>query len=566
MNNVATLQESDSENVDDNDDENAETVSPNTPRYPTRDRPQTNFYSPGSAMLATTNYTELNNVTEALDSEHADQWRTAIMEELESLSQHNTWIILPRQEASNLIPTRFVFRIKLNEDGSISRFKARLVVKGYLQQPGAGLYSPVVDFTAVRVALTVAVQKGLFLRHLDVKTAFLHGRIDDDIFISEPEDLHMVQQKLCESNECLKLSKVLYGLRQSPKLWNMKWNEVMEKLGYNPLRSDPCIFYRDGVWLILCVDDVIMISFSKVSMDKTVKQLKQYLDIQDLGPLQHFLGISFRRDSNGAWLSQSHYIKALLKRFGMEHCKAVSTPICAGYQDITNSVPADKKTFREMIGALLFLSTRTRPDISAAVGLLSRFMSNPMEDHHRAIKRLFRYLKGTIDFGMRITCAETKLVAFADADWGGDRDDRKSTSGNVIQIGGNTVSWKTSKQKLVSLSTAEAEFISASDVSKDIIWIRHLLCEINCEQKKSTVFFEDKQTAIRWANEGVRNAKHFAIRRHFVDEAVKAGIISIQYCSSENMLADVMTKPLLRVSFQRHRDGLGVKEMICRTE
>ena len=529
-------------------------------RYPQRSRASPNFYEAGSATIACSQ-TDPNDVAEALSQEDSKDWKDAIRSELKSLQEHGTWDVVPRPDSSRVIPTRFVFKRKLNEDGSVSRHKARLVVRGFMQGPVEDTYAPVVEFTSVRAAITVALQKGLTLHQLDIRTAFLHGEIDSTIFVSPPVGLSTMGVALCEKGEVLQLKKGLYGLKQAPKLWSEKWIDVMKILNFKPLRSDPCIFHRNGIWLLVYVDDIMVIAHRELDITNVIRDLKRHLDVKDLGGLRHFLGTSLIRNGRRAWLSQKQYLESILIRFGMQNCKPVNTPMCTDISISDNSPSVDQTLYQEMIGALLYLSTRTRPDVSAAVNILSRNTSDPRQEHLTAVKRVLRYLKGTIDFALKIGSSPSGLIAFADADWGGDNVDRKSTSGFVLQFADTSISWRTTKQKLVALSTAEAEFISASEACKELVWLRHLLQELNAEQLGSTVLFEDNQTAIHWATEGVRHAKHVAIRKNYLLEQVNTGIVNIKYCPSEYMTADIFTKPLLRKTFERLRSRLGVISM-----
>ena len=523
------------------------------PRYPRRERNSPDFYNPGRAQTASSlSLPEPETYAEAMEMDEAANWDEAIQSELESLQSHGTWEIVPKHANSRILPTRFIFRRKLNSDCSLCRHKARLVVKGYLQGNVEQTFAPVVDFSTVRAILAVAVQKGLHAHQLDVRTAFLHGDIDDEIYISAPPGI-----SICGKDQVLELRKGLYGLKQAPKLWFNKFKDVMILLGLKPLAADECVFVDDRVWLLLYVDDIIIISSSMESISAIKKKLKEQLDVKDMGPLKFFLGVAFEQDSQGAYLSQQKYLGEVLTKFGMEQCKAVKTPMST-VPSIVDSSEADRKLFQEIIGSLLFLSTRTRPDISSAVGLLCRHVSNPQHCHLITAKRILRYLRGSTDFVLRLYSSPGSLQAYADADWGNDRSDRKSTSGIVLQIGNSSVLWKSRKQPVVALSTSEAEFISASEACKAVVWLRHLLKELSCLQSGATILFEDNQGTINWATEGVRNAKHVAIRGNYVQEQIRLGSVRMQYCPGEKMTADILTKPLQRVLFEKHRTSLGV--------
>ena len=478
---------------------------------------------------------------EALNQDDSQKWDGAIRSELISLENHSTWEVVKRPENARVIPTRLVFKRKFNEDGSVSRHKARMVVKGFMQGPIEDTYAPVVYFTSVRIAIAIAVQKGLKLHQLDIRTAFFHGKINGTVFVSPPAGLEHMGLKICSETDVLLLKKGLYGLKQAPKLWNMKWLTIMNVLQFEPLRADPCTCRRKEIWLLIYVDDFIVIARRKKDINQLINDLKRHLDFKDLGRLRHFLGTSFTVDAHGDWLSQKHYVTNILQRFGMQKCKPANTPMCLEGNSMKQSESVNQTLYREMIGALLFLSTRTRTDISSAVKILECHRSDPRKDNLVAVKRVSRYLKGTVGFALRISSSGGSLVGFADADWGGDKQDSKSTSGFIIQLAGTSISWRTSKQKIVALSTTEAECVSASDLCNEIVWVRHLLKEMEAEVTSSTILFEDNQCAIRWAQEGVRNAKHIYIRKNYLLEQVQPGIVKLVYCSGKTMTGDIFT-------------------------
>ena len=269
-------------------------------------------------------------------------------------------------------------------------------------------------FTSVRIDIAIAVQKGLKLHQLDIRTAFLHGEINGTVFISPPPGWEHMGLKLCSKTDVLQLKKGLYGLKQASKLWNMKWLIVMNVLQFEALRAGPCIFRRKEIWLLIYVDDIIVIARREKDINQLIKDLKRHLEVKDLGRLRNFLGTSFTVDAHGAWLSQKHYVTNILQRFGMQNCKPVNTPICLEGNSMKQSESVNQTLYREMIGALLFISTRTRPDISAAVNVLARRTSYPRKDNLVAVKRVFRYLKGTVGFALRLSSSSGSLVGFAD--------------------------------------------------------------------------------------------------------------------------------------------------------
>ena len=453
--------------------------------------------------------------------------------------------------------SRFVFVRKYDATGILTRHKARFVVRGYLQGDVEQTFAPVVDFNTVRICITIAVQKKHVFHQMDVRTAFLHGNIDSEIFLKPPDGI-----EICEKGQVLQLRRGLYGLKQAPRLWQDKWQEVMKIMEFEVLLSDECVYRRKGVSLLLYVDDIIVIGPSERDVSHVKKELGHHLDVKDLGVLRSFLGVVFVRDDAGIWLSQRHYILRVPQRFGMSSCKAVATPMtvsAVGEFPESDSDLTKKESYQELLGCLLFLSARTRPDITGAVGILCRYSSSPRNVHWVALKRILRYLKGTVDLALRLWGQDKPVLkAYCDADWAGDRMDRKYTSGVLMQLGSSSVAWRSLKQSCVALSTTEAEFVSLSEGTRLVLWLRHLLKELDCEQNLRTLLTEDNQGAVVWGSEGIRHAKHISIRKTFVLDNVKKGSVQITYCSTNNMVADILTKPLLTKTFERHRRSIGV--------
>lgn len=256
----------------------------------------------------------------------------------------------------------------------------------------------------------------------------------------------------------------------------------------------------------------------------------------------------------------------MLKKFGLEGANTVSTPADLNVKMEKNdgaSQPADQKIYQSLVGSLLYAAMATRPDIAQAVAAVSKFNSNPSEAHLTAAKRILRYLKGTANFGLKYQrSGKMEFIGYSDADWAGDKDDRHSTTGNVFMMAGSSVNWLSKKQSVVALSTAEAEYIALSTATQEAVWLRRLLEELGVHKEKPTVIMEDNQGAIAIAQNPVNHSrtKHIDIRHHYVREAIQDGIITLEYCSTKEMVADLLTKPLPKVQFQKLRELMGVHE------
>ena len=360
-----------------------------------------------------------------------------------------------------------------------------------------------------------------------------------------------------------KLKRSIYGLKQSPHCWNTVLDQdQLKNMGFVQSASDPCVYKDSGGEMFLIgvyVDDIILAGKS----DKRIKEVKMALaakfDIKDMGRLHYFLGMKILQDeqTGNVWIGQPVYVESVLKKFGMDNSKPVSTPIDPSTKltkatDDEQSV--DQHLYQSAIRSLLYLSGGTRPDITFSVSNLAKFSAKPSKHHWAAIKCVMRYLKGTINFGILYTKQESKdFVAYSDADWAGDLDDRKSTSGYLFQISGGVVSWRSIKQSSVTLSTAEAEYITLASTAQEAVWLRQLTTELGSGSTKATTIFEDNQAAISMSKNPQFHgrAKHISIKYHFIHEQVSDGTVTLKYCPTQSMVADMLTKGLQRDQFTK---------------
>lgn len=540
-------------------------------RYLSRERKQTSFWRPNShsSVAQALSTPDPRTVNEALSGSESDQWREAIDEELSSLEQHRTWDKAHLPAGCTALPTKFVFRRKHDEEGNVSRWKARLVVQGFWQGFVEDTYAPVAEFSTVRTLLSVAIQKGYLIHQLDVKTAFLHGDLQEEIYV-----LPSKGTCICNASEVFRLRKGLYGLRQAPRVWYDKWCDTMERLGFETCKADDCLFHFSSngneAWILLYVDDVILVGSQEDFLKNIKSKLELHLDLKDLGTLHSFLGVTFLREGRNAWLTQEHFILQVLVKFQMSSCNPAPTPMCVGgftsVEMLDTPVPQVK--YQELLGILLFLSTRTRPDIALAVGILCRYSSAPKEVHWVALKRILRYLKGTLGFGLKLRYESSgkEMVVFCDADWAGDVVSRRSTSGVLLKYGVDVVDGLTVRQHSIALSSTEAEHIALSEAGKKVVWMRMLLYELGAAPKTPTVVYNDNNGALVWSSEGIRKAKHISIRRNYVKELSDQNFLTLKYCPTTSMTADILTKPLKRVKFCEHRRSLSVLPIDPQTE
>ncbi len=401
---------------------------------------------------------------------------------------------------------------------------------------------------------------------MDITTAFLNGELKECIYMKQPEGFAVSGK---EKLVC-KLKKSLYGLKQSPRCWNEALDKHLKTMGFQQATSDPCIYTASGgeIFLIaVYVDDIILAGKSHERMKEVKRAIADKFAVRDMGELHHFLGVKIvqNKDSGDIWIGQEAYTRELLKKFKMEESKPMSTPVEIG----SNLVKAsneddlfDKETYQSAVGSLLYLSTRTRPDIAYSVSSAARFSAKPTKEHWTAVKRIFRYLNGTVNLGLVYSKdKEQECQGYSDADWAGDLGDRKSTSGYIFKLSGGAISWRSKKQSCVALSTAEAEYIALASAAQESVWLQELLTSLKETKIKPTTIYEDNQSAICLAKNPQYHgrAKHIDIKYHFVRERVAAGDIKLEFCKSQDMIADIFTKGLSSPQFTKLREMLGMK-------
>ena len=513
---------------------------------------------------------EPQSIEEALNSGLSNKWKEAADSEYQSLMENGTWELVKLPVGRKQVGCRWTFKIKRGSDGKVERYKARLVAKGYTQKYGQDYhetFSPVIRYSSIRALLAFAVQEEMIVHQMDVVTAFLNGVLDEEIYMEQPPGY----VKEGEEDLVCKLRKSLYGLKQSSRCWNTVFKEHMESIDFRQCTADPCIFVKneesDVTIVAVYVDDLIIIAKTDETMKKVKESLATRFKMKDLGKIHYCLGINIEYDEEKKqlWMHQKQYIESLLNKYGLSQVKTCTTPADINVKLIKDdgvSKPVDPANYQSMVGSLLYASIGTRPDIAQAVGAVSRFNSCPTEAHLTAVKRISRYLKGTINFGIKYEkLTDGTLSGFLDADWAGDMDNRHSTTGNLFMMSGGAVSWLSRKQPVVALSTTEAEYVALSTATQEAVWLRRLLSEIRATPMTPTTIKEDNQGTIAVAKNPIFHArtKHIDIKFHYVREALRDGIIELVYCPSENMAADILTKPLSRGRFESLRSEMGLE-------
>ncbi|GJU56721.1 zinc finger, CCHC-type containing protein [Tanacetum coccineum] len=481
--------------------------------------------------------------------------KEAIDDEIGFIMKNNTWVLSDLPPGCKPLGCKRIFKRKMKVNGTIDKFKARLVIQGFRQKEGIDYfdtYAPVARITTIRLLLALAAIHNLVIHQMDVKTAFLNGDLDEEVYMKQPEGFVMPgnEHKVC------KLVKSLYGLKQAPKQWHQKFDEVVLSSGFHLNQSDKCVYSKfdnsgKGVIICLYVDDMLIFGTDQNQVDKTKKFLSSRFSMKDMGEADIILGIKIKRENKGIVITQSHYIEKILKKFNREDCSPVSTPMDPVEKLKPNTgKPVDQLEYSRAIGCLMYAMTSTRPDIAYAVGRLSRFTSNPSRQHWKAITRVFKYLRGTKDYGLSYVGYPSVLEGYSDASWINHVEDSSSTSGWVFLLGGGAISWASKKQTCITSSTMESEFVALAAAGKEAEWLRNLIHEIPIWPKPIapiSIRCDSAPTMAR-AYSQIYNGKsrHLGVRHSMVRELIRNGVISIEFVRTQHNLADHLTKGLAR--------------------
>jgi len=450
------------------------------------------------------------------------RWKEAMLEELAALEKNDTWELVPSPPGKKVVGCKWVYTVKQNPEGKVERYKARLVAKGYSQTYGIDydeIFAPVAKMSTVRTLISCAVNFDWPLYQLDVKNAFLHGDLEGEVYMEIPPGFTTAETE----GKVLRLRKSLYGLKQSPRAWFDRFKCAMLAMGYKQCNGDHTLFYlcsKNRITILaVYVDDIIITGDDTLEVVRLKENLRREFEIKDLGQLRYFLGIEVVRSPRGIVLSQRKYVLDLLDETGMLGCRSTTTPIEQNHKlGAESGHPVDKERYQRLVGRLIYLC-HTRPDITYAVSVVSRYMHDPRSDHMDAVYRILRYLKKNPGKGLLFKKnGHLNVEGYCDADWASCPDDRRSTSGYCVFVGGNLVIWRSKKQPVVSRSTAEAEYRAMSQSLSELLWINNLLTELKLHEASSMKLWCDNKSAINIANNPVQHdrTKHVEIDRFFI--------------------------------------------------
>ena len=490
------------------------------------------------------------------DPQYAQQWKDAIADELVKLQALGTWEYAELPPMKATVGTKWVFTVKYTPTGLVHHFKARLVAQGYSQRPGDDFcetFSPTIRYESIRALLAVGCAEDLEIHHADVDTAYPRAKLHAEVYIRRVEGLTL------PSNVVLKVRKALYGLKQSAREWYIEACNGLAKFDLKPSFSDPSVFVNSDKTLIvgLYVDDMIILGPSLDVINTFKKEFGKLYKIKDLGEISMCLGLDIVRDrpSRTLTISQKSYTLKLVNEYLGGSDRIDPTPT-GGIQTLgkakQNEPRADISLYQKTIGSLMYLQRGTRPDITFAVCRLAQYCTDPTIRHWNCVLRVLRYLKGTAGYTVRYGSYERLqgLKGYSDSDYAGDPADRLSTYGYIFTLCGGPVAWTSKKQRSISTSTTEAEYVALCQTSKQAVWYSGLLRDIGyskyLKDDYTVPLLCDNQSAIALAEnpENHARSKHIDVQFHYVRQLVAYHKITVDYCSTSHMLADALTKPL----------------------
>jgi hypothetical protein len=480
------------------------------------------------------------------EAERYATWRAAMQSEMDAVEKNHTWELADLPRGHSAITLKWVFKLKRDEAGVIVKHKARLVARGFVQREGINFdntFAPVARMESVQLLFVLAVQEGWHVHHMDVKSTFLNSDLKE-VYMHQPPGFVIPGKE----GKVLRLRKALYDLQQAPRAWNAKLNSTLKGMGFGQ-SPDEAAIYRQGnegnaLLVGVYVDDLVITGTKDAEVAAFKEEMKATYQMSDLGLLSFYLGIEVHQGDSGIMLRQTAY--------GLTDCNPALTPmeerLKLSHDSTTEEVDATQ--YWRLVGSLRYL-THTRPDLAFSVGYVSQFMQRPTTEHQQAVKRIIRYVEGTLDDGLYYSrCpGEAHIVGYNDSDHAGDINTSKSTSG-ILFFSKCLVSWQSVKQQVVTLSSCEAEYIAASTASTQALWLVRLLGDLDRDTEAVELRVNSK-SALTLAKNPVfhERSKHIRVRYHFIRGCLEEGSFKACYINTKNQLADLLTKPLGRIKF-----------------
>lgn len=510
---------------------------------------------------------------QAMTSPDAEMWKEAMKKEYQSCMDQGTWSLVRRADlprGANVLPVKTVFKIKVDEHGGIAQYKARFTPKGFRQKHGKDYFETFArtgQYKSFRTHLSLVAKWDHEVVQMDVPVAFLNADLEEDVYMELPQGFE-------QDGWVCKLHKSLYGLKQGPRNWDKLIHPfIIHEMGFGATISDPSLYFRRSrsgrlMMIYRFVDDLQGSHHleDKAEFMTLMTLLQKRFNVKTMATSTWMLGMRITRDRKlrTITLDQELYITKALERYGLQQCRVVSTPEAVGAAIEVSAVleePADTQRYMEITGTLMYAAISTRPDIAHAVHYLASNMQSPTRRHMLAAERVLRYLAGTKEVGLvfgsrngeqvgdsrgRKSQVQVDVCAFADADWANNKGDRKSVSGWVAKLNGDPVSWSSKKQRVVALSTCEAELYAESAAIQEVLWLRGLMEELGLHTQTGSTVFGDNQSTIAVSHNGVKGerTKHVDVKYHFVTETVERGDVTLKWVPTTEQQADIFTKAL----------------------
>lgn len=527
-----------------------------------------------------------NTYREAMASSDADRWTAAMQKEFDGCESKGVWSCVDRASLpkdANILPCKWVYKIKTDGNGVVTEYKARITPKGFRQKEGRDYFEVFAGtgmYKTLRVGLSLAAKFDYEIEQLDIPQAFLNADVEEDVYMAVPEGFGRGREGMV-----FKLQKSLYGLKQAPRNWRLLVHDFITKeMDYKASVSDPCLYHRRSqsgrlMFLFLFVDDFKGASHihDRAEWVRIRSLLVDRFQAKVMGEAKYMLGMRITRDRKAGTitLDQELYITKALEKYGFAECRTAPTPEVVGAAHATptekQAEPTDKQRYMEIVGTLMYAAISTRPDIVHAVYYLAAHMVDPRRQHMDAAERVLRYLAGTRDLGLVFgsrnesvsdsrghTQLELDVCAYADADWANDKSDRRSVTGWVAKINGDPISWASKKQRTVALSTCEAELYAEAEAIREVLWLRGLVKELGLRTALGSVVHGDNQSTIAVSKNGIKGerTKHVDVKYHFVTETVERGDVQLKWVASSAQHADIFTKALPVPAFEQLREQL----------
>ena len=497
---------------------------------------------------------------QAMKCEDAQSWEQSFLDEIASLETFGKMEIVPRPSTHQVIPTTTVFKIATDPITGKMKYKTRICARGDLElDKPDNVYAPVAGQNTIKTMLALAVQNKMIIRQADVKCAYLHGKMDQPVYLELPQGHSSHNDK---NTTVWKTNRSIYGLSVAGKTWYEELSRTLKQMKYEATPTDNCVFTNCNASsnpsiILVYVDDILYMSRNPKTLKEIEISLAAKYPTKTTPDPKSYVSINMDVKSNKIVINQHDYAKSIAERFEMDKSKYAQTPMETGLTLTKAETPMrDITLYQEIVGSLLYLQN-TRPDISYAVNQLTRMMSSPSKEHLKYAKRVLSY---TYHNNWSITYRRYKqltLTGYVDASFA-NASDRKSTTGYVICLNDSPIIWKTQSQRIVALSTAESEYIGLTSIVQEISWLVHLLKSCGIEPPLPIHVYNDNQAAIRLAHHPTNHGrtKHIDVRYHYIREQIKSGLITISYQSSKELTADLLTKALPAVQFSKLRARL----------